>query len=123
MAHAAAPSYLFTPAPFLAAAFFLMEHGHRAPEPARLAFVAHLLAFADLDAYPRRQELLLAFAPGGTALARNEEAAALARAQCLEMSDFEHCAAQATRKPDEWSESVVAQFLNEAYAASMALAH
>lgn len=77
---------------------FIMNHGHCAPEPLRSAFITQLLAFADLDSYPRRADFMKAFSPEGTRADRQREAAALTDAAYLDMDDYRYALKQAQSK-------------------------
>lgn len=77
---------------------FILSHGHLSPEPLRSEFITQLLAFADLDGYPRRADFMKAFSPEGTRADRQREAAALTDAAYLEMDDYEFALKQTESK-------------------------
>ena len=104
-------AYVFTPAPFWFVVQFMLYHGHQADEPLRSRFVGTLLSFADLDSYPRRAELLAAYAPGGAFRERMNEAAALARAGYLDEQDFHYCADSAANLQDDFATQAAACLL------------
>lgn len=115
MAKSATPApqfaHVFTPAPFWIVVLFMLRYGHQAAEPLRSRFAGMLLSFADLDDYPRRAELLAAYAPGGGYVDRLNEASALARAGYLAESDFEFAAECAANPKDDFATEAAASLL------------
>lgn len=88
---------------------FIMTQGHCASEPRRSEFITQVLAFADLDSYPRRADFMKAFSPGGTRAERQREAEALAHAAYLDIDAYKFAARRAKSKfpwPEPKSEFV-----------------
>ncbi|MDD5175771.1 MAG: hypothetical protein PHQ05_05040 [Sterolibacterium sp.] len=79
------------------------SRGDAPDERARLLFCNHLVAFADLDAYPRRAQFIAAYSTGGSLDARRLEAMYLAEADILSAHEIADCVDWAEEESDPWA--------------------